>query len=471
MKHLIAIFAVLGILSPLPAQESAAELVRRLNSASYAEREQAARKLEALGKSALPVLNQAIEKSDLETKRRAAVIIERIEARLLFDELVTATPLHFKVRDMPADEALREFERQTGVRIGVARRKERISVDIAGLPLWQAWRELRKAASLEEADYTLSAAKLKPPQETTVEELRTLLDRRDFDIAPHFSTPRVEFAPAVGSTGFATDDRHSIRVRVKAMESLVVGKTPHMVFAVEMRAEPRLDIVAMPKVELTKIVDATGRARDIQAVKLLPEAFAMGESADFLAGFIGEIQYGGLLHLRMVPLPDMPGKLRELHGQVRVQVQVRPRMLEVPNVLGSVGKEVRGKEGVTLKVLEAVRTEEGGVHLRLFVDQIDSLTPKTLAEQVVRVRPGVVALRGAMDVALERLQLYDRMGRTHERTIIRYSQAKNGKGYEAEVAFAGNGSEARELTLALTYEPRKMTVQMPFVVRDLELPR
>src|ERR1019366_7562182 len=145
---------------------------------------------------------------------------------------------------------------------------------------------------------------LKPMRDAALTELTEMLNRRDFDITPTFNLPRLEFARMPGIGSYATDDRHSIRVRGKAIASALQEKVPHATLAIELRAEPRLDIVAVPKVVLTQFTDEAGRLHDIQTAKMLPEAAAQLPSADFLAAFIGEVQYGGLLHLRMIRTPD-----------------------------------------------------------------------------------------------------------------------------------------------------------------------
>src|ERR1017187_8778810 len=89
----------------------------------------------------------------------------------------------------------------------------------------------------------------------------------------------------------------------------------------------------------------------------------------------------------------------------------RPRMMEIANIAKSIGKEVKGFQGVTVKILEVDRDEEGEIQLRVNFNHLSSLAPLTQEEQIVRVRPGVLAVRGEMDVAMERLELLNSAGR------------------------------------------------------------
>src|SRR5262245_40551804 len=88
------------------SQDSPAELANKLGNRSFAEREKAAKKLEELGAIALPALRASCLSADLETKRRAVVVMERIEDRAMQEAMVKPTPIHLRVEGRPLAEAL-----------------------------------------------------------------------------------------------------------------------------------------------------------------------------------------------------------------------------------------------------------------------------------------------------------------------------------------------------------------------------
>jgi hypothetical protein len=468
ISTLIAVILILAPLAPATAQETPADWIRKLGSRNYADREKAARALEQLGQPAVAALREAMTHADLETKRRAILIMERIEDRLMQEELSVASAVHLCFRNLSLDESLREIEKQMGLRCAGVNSKDPIALDTGAVPYWRAWRLFCAAAKLEESDYARSAAKLKRMSEGDVTQLTTMLDRNGVGRRYPFWTPRMEFAASAPAECYSVDDRHSVRVRVKwhGLDKSVDEKMLHGVFAIEVRAEPRLEIVTIPRAEITKIVDEQGQARSVQAAKLFPRTPRTDDAA-FLAAYCGEIQYGGLLQLKALPWPGRPRSLKEVHGHVRMETKVRPRMIEIPVVFKAVGKEARGDQGITLKILEAGRTEQGEIHLRLHLDNLDSLTPQSPAEQVVRVRPGVIAVRGAMDVAMERLELLDRAGRKCRSIKTGYEQAAQGKGYEANLFFADPGTKLDELMLVMTKAWRTVPLEIPFLVRDV----
>jgi len=179
----IAVIMILAPILPASAQETPVDWIRRLGSRNYADREKAARALEQLGKPALAALREAMNHADLETKRRAILVMGRIEDRLIQEELTQATPVRLRFENMSVDEALREVEKQIGLRCGNAFGKGRISkIDTGVLPYWQTWRKFCSAAQLSESDYALSAAKLKRMGENDVQQLFGMLNRERIEI-------------------------------------------------------------------------------------------------------------------------------------------------------------------------------------------------------------------------------------------------------------------------------------------------
>jgi hypothetical protein len=64
-----------------PGPEEIDRLIDRLGHASFAEREGASKKLEALGEPALPALKEAIKSTDWEKKKRAERLVRHIVHR------------------------------------------------------------------------------------------------------------------------------------------------------------------------------------------------------------------------------------------------------------------------------------------------------------------------------------------------------------------------------------------------------
>jgi WD40 repeat protein len=76
------------LLTPAPARLDPAQsaeivrLIRQLGSESFQQREEATRRLDAIGAAALPFLRQAVENDDIEVHRRSSELVRTIERRL-----------------------------------------------------------------------------------------------------------------------------------------------------------------------------------------------------------------------------------------------------------------------------------------------------------------------------------------------------------------------------------------------------
>ena len=122
------------------------DLVARLVSGEPSAREEAAGRLEEIGRPALPALRAAM--GDPAGSPRVADLIDLIEGR----RVLRATPVAFEVKDVPLADALAEFGRLTGTRPvldpGEAEtwRTRRVTSSTGGpLPFWAAIDRLGEA--------------------------------------------------------------------------------------------------------------------------------------------------------------------------------------------------------------------------------------------------------------------------------------------------------------------------------------
>lgn len=136
-----------------------AELVARLGSPRFAEREAAAESLKKLGRPALPALRRALSAADPEIRLRALKVRGEIEAAVLLEPTV----VRLDFRDRPLSEVIAEFGRRAGVSVSsdlspwIARWRHdrttwpdrRVTLEAPGpLPFWEAVDRLCRAGGL-----------------------------------------------------------------------------------------------------------------------------------------------------------------------------------------------------------------------------------------------------------------------------------------------------------------------------------
>jgi hypothetical protein len=151
----LSLLALCGLSTGPGPDPDTTNLIARLGSARFVERERATTELEEIGPEALPALRAAKEARDPEVRARAEAIIGRIELRRLTRP--TTVTLDFRGRPLPeVVEALRE---QTGFRLELeddldpAVRGRRVTLSADGrVPFWEAMDRLCAAAALRSFD-------------------------------------------------------------------------------------------------------------------------------------------------------------------------------------------------------------------------------------------------------------------------------------------------------------------------------
>src|SRR5215216_5874554 len=152
------IFALLAALLTFTATgraDSVEAAVAKLAAPRYAEREKAARDLEAIGEPALKALKAAQASADEEVRARAKVLVDKIELAERSRRLLEAPKLSLMFPDYPLDTAVQEFARQSGIRVAYhpapgVDTKRKVSLDTGPLPYWEAVHAFYKAAGLTE---------------------------------------------------------------------------------------------------------------------------------------------------------------------------------------------------------------------------------------------------------------------------------------------------------------------------------
>src|SRR5262245_28448568 len=155
-------WAQLPYLPPVPKQPTKAEanevskLVKQLADADFTKRDQASASLEKLGTAALPLLRDAVRKSDdTEVRRRLEEIIPRLEqAAALQPTLVSVS-----FRDLLVRKAVAELSRVGGYKLELSQNgarqtgtddpeKRLVSLELKNVPFWQALDRLCEVSGL-----------------------------------------------------------------------------------------------------------------------------------------------------------------------------------------------------------------------------------------------------------------------------------------------------------------------------------
>jgi hypothetical protein len=130
--------SLVSLMTPaLVVSPDAAGLVARLGAGTFAEREESARQLEAMGRLALPALEAALRSTDAEVHSRALSIWERIQKGLM----VRPTIIRLEGGERPLHEVVRSIGKQSGISLEAPQHWPEHLVNArepVALPFWEA---------------------------------------------------------------------------------------------------------------------------------------------------------------------------------------------------------------------------------------------------------------------------------------------------------------------------------------------
>lgn len=138
------------------APQDIARLIEQLGSGNFAEREEANRKLDAIGAPALEALRKAAQSNDAEVRRRAEDLVKKIEKLAENNQLLTPSRVRLVYNDTPVTEAVADLAKKSGYPLTLhdpqkklAGRK--VTLDTGEVSFWEAVDQLCQKAGLVEA--------------------------------------------------------------------------------------------------------------------------------------------------------------------------------------------------------------------------------------------------------------------------------------------------------------------------------
>lgn len=481
-RFLGVVLLAAGPLAAAPADPLDAK-VRNLSHPRYAEREKAARELEAAGEPALKALREATKSNDEELRARASAVADRIERALRSERLLTAPKLALKFDNVPLDRAVTEFAAKTQIRCVLDKSKvtypdRRVTLDTGEVPYWEAVHAFYRAAGLVEDDSPLDP---KRPD---------LSRQPKFDPSP-IRNPRGRVPNDRLVDGQATGPVDAGRaLRVRALPATFAQNKyddikGEITFHLDVDPTPGLAVREVIGIEVRKAVAADGRAL-ASAYPAPPTLDGLGYQEVVLRQLLidnGNIMTG--LGTGDLPQPVTlksdglrPTALAELQGVVVARVMTPPEVLVTVADLLRPGTREATADGMTVQVKDVSQGPGNRV-----VVQARVTTRNDPADDVInvplqfkgRVRPFIRINRGP---GMPGGQLPDLKVRDAAGVPLRGLSAQvTGMNFDGttlvqdvQLSFdkpAATGDDGLSLVLV---GRRAAVVEMPFTLKDVRLP-
>lgn len=475
LAFLLVVTAILlvPIASTAGDSDSLPALIARLGSLKFAEREAASRALDAQGAAALPLLREACNAEDLEIRRRAEALVLRIEKRLETERLLEPKRVRLVFDALPVPEAIAEIKRQTGygIQLGgdvnkLAQRK--VTLDTGDCPFWEALQRFCAQAGLKE----------NPAPAGNFQEERFSIVQNGAVMTRLMTTHAYAGNFSRGLTLYdgppqAVPTCQCGAIRFRALRPPAnAGGGLHALgqgFQLEVMPEPKLPWHGIVETRIDRAVDDQGQLRTHIGVASSPP------SLEAEIRWLIETDFSRPLHPSQISVLFLPGdkpaaRLREVKGQVTAQVQTpHETVLEIGNVLQSVGQTFTGGEEARIKVLEVSNPPKGVIKIRLQVEGPANAQAVWNAAGVMRANRRWNNPYGT-PVPSSIWTLFDGQGRSYRRSGYDVVAQPNGNGltHEIHLTFQPDASLGQPARLVETGR-RTVLLEVPFVLTDIPL--
>ncbi|HEV8058561.1 MAG TPA: hypothetical protein VGP68_01735, partial [Gemmataceae bacterium] len=396
------------------------ELIGKLGSRDYREREAAMNALDVLGGTALEGLRKAVHDKDPEVRRRAETLVEVIERREETAKLLAPRSVHLKLKNVPLRKAVADLAQESGFSVIIdssaldRARNQRITLDTGETTFWKALDALTRQAAL--VDSTAPTLEPRPVARNSpdagLQILRGGQRLAMYPVAAHEGPTQYYLHPFDKGR-----DQESVRSPVCYAGALrfrighpIKVQRGEMFLPIEVSPQPNVIWEQLTDLRVEKAIDDRGQeltqalaAADSGSIQINQLVMGLGNGMVLNAttGLLEPIaEPGGAIRLKCGDLRSR--KLASLSGtiigQMRTPVQT---LVSVEKVRQQGGKTFRTRYGEKLEVTEVKDLADGSVRL-----QVRLMEPPTT---VVMPGNGRIAARANL-VLRGRQVFFNRMG-------------------------------------------------------------
>jgi hypothetical protein len=448
------------------------EWIEQLGRPKYADREKASQQLAAIGLPALPPLRAAAKSSDMEVRRRAELLVKKLENQQRTATLLAPKRVHLNVEDVTVAEAVAQLAALSGYPIQLQGNPSimaarRVTLDTGDSTFWEAARQLCDKAGLVD---TAAAAK-------------TTYNARIGAVAKGGAQKLTR--PNLGGGLQWTVGDPALRptcstgsVRIQVIDKSISPKG-EIDLVLEVTGEPRLaDFGALGTAAIDKALDEHGQVlngtagaprldRDDMEGKVLAKVLIVNGN---------NVMVGGPTSSRVIEFRLLPGakkatRLQELKGKLTVQALVETEpLIVIDKILEAAGKSGSGKDDAALTIQNVVKMPNGDIRIVVVMENLPGL---------VHLFPGGANLRLEARVGNDTTstpashpRLIDAAGKSF--TLVQASTPKlminaNKVSVTADLLYrpqAGQGPAAQLVVPGQSH----FVFEVPFTLKDIRLP-
>jgi hypothetical protein len=464
--------------------EQIAILVARLGSKQFAEREQATKALDQLGAAALAALRTASRSPEPEVRRRAELLVNRIERRLDTAQLLAPKRVRLAYKDTPVRDILADLAKSTGfpLRLEDDAKKladKRITLQTGEVTFWEALDRVCAQAGLVEREPPAQPPPMRNGITGSVVVIgggaANLIKPSDV-LQPATPEKPAEIVLGAGPSRSVPTARTSA-VRISASPAPPVDG--ELVLQLELTPQPTLGVPKILGVLVTSAVDDQGqhlKQRPTPLVPAPPPDRGRGGVVIINGQVIGPEEprpIGNQRHttVRLAPGSRPAQRLTELSGSVSILAYAPAEALVVvDNVLKANGRTAKGAKAGVLHVIEVRRDADGQVKLRFEAEPpsrllSDGSAPPPNRNIIINGQP----VGGKEDsLSAVNFALLDAKGRSFDIVTALSTGKRAGNASEYEFVYRSKPGLGEPFRFVYT-DRRSAVIEVPFTLTDVPL--
>lgn len=486
-------------LSATPDSGEIDRLIKQLGDEKFARREAACKALEQIGPAALDPLRRACGNEDPEVQRRAKELVRAIERRMEREEILRPTLVRLDIQDAPIPDAVAELAKLSGYSLllggdAAAYRDKKVTLRTEEVSFWQALDLLCLKAGLTHAVNPQIGLGTQNPGNASAGNLRVpgrvpatggkaiVLVPGDPPRYPTYyaGALRLRLLPpgAVQLPGGPEDSsKETVMTLEVCLEPKLLGHEVldvSVIKALDDRNQPLAQVLPQPKRSAQAPEERQIIIQNGQQV-IVRQVIVGGHAAR--ADIVATENSPRLIPLRF-KLPDQPGHvLSDLEAILAAQVRtpIMP-LVTVDDVTAAVGKEIVGRDGLSLTVVSCIQGRSGEVILSLRV------VPGALMAQAfnpnipIQVLPNnqqvpLNVIRAGLDMAgASQFTLTDGEGHAYQLVGSQVNQTIGPNGVNLEYRLTYRPQKAQAQPRRLTLSGSRLTaIELPFAMHNIPL--
>jgi hypothetical protein len=498
MRRLFAAVGSLGLATgvlfggppaPTPPPVTPVELVARLGSDDFREREAAVAELQKAGPAAIPALREAM-KSDLpEVRERAAPILHKLQRAAESADRLAPKKVTLDYKDTPLGAAVNDLKARTGLNITldparVADPLRKVTCVTGEVPAWEALDAFCAAAGLKEV--------FRP--ELDVPKVQ-VTGRRGYTPPPQI--PNADAVPVVLIDGKSRrlPGSRATAVRVVALPASFPGHRVTLgsgdtTLCFDITPAPGLNWLDVNAVKITRLIDDAGRFGGAGSMK--PATTNAFESEVVAFGGRGGVVFAGrggmafdprtgapiypdtMPNPRIIPVPlklatPTARSIKRMEGLVLGEITLTNQtLLSVTDPTKHTGTAYNGAGELRLTVVSVTEPKGGGTSVQLLLEYP---SPWSVSARRGFNPGGIWPEAPRPGNQMPTVQSFDAAGKPMQAFIGNGYTNSSDDGLMLRQHLTLNYSKGAGTPAKLTVTgPRSVVVEVPFVLENVPLP-